>query len=58
MVKTEHLQTILRAYGLPGRILRVLPLEEMEEKNEQRILYRVDLQNGLQLVCRISREVQ
>lgn len=56
MVKTEHLQTILHAYGLPGRILQVLPLEEMKEKNERRILYRVDLQNGLQLVCRISRE--
>ena len=31
-------------------------MEEMEEKNERRFLYRVDLQHGLQLVCRMSRE--
>lgn len=58
MLKTGHLQTVLRAYGLPGQILKVLPLEEIEEKNERRFLYKVDLQNELQLVCRISREAR
>lgn len=56
MVKTEDLQNILRAYGIPEPIGHVLPLEEFEEENKRRFLYRVDLQDGLQLVCRISRE--
>jgi len=54
MIKTEYLQIILRGYGLPEQILKVLPLKEVEAKNERHFLYRVDLANELRLVCRIS----
>lgn len=56
MVQTAHLRTILMAYGISEEITAVVPLEEIDKAEELRLLYKINLQNDLQLVCRISRE--
>lgn len=58
MVDTAYLGSILRAYGISEQIIAVVPLEETDEGEELRLLYRLDLQSGLRLVCRISREAR
>lgn len=55
MIETKQFKTILQAYGISTEIIDIIHLEE--KKHELQLLYKINLQNGLELICHIFHKL-
>ena len=56
MIETKQFKTILQAYGISTEIIDIIHLEE--KKRELQLLYKINLQNWLELICHIFHKLQ